>query len=227
MFATVGLQTAGAYTATSMGTGFVSFNQASTFTLDRTPIAAWEGVWIPNMEIAGVHAFVQSGDRYGFLASTTASQIHFAAIRDKLKADIIGGKEVPIEWDVTTARSTLAGIDRVSTVGNGSIDLTLAAGGSVVVEARTAEHGEWIRWSVVTTGSDGGTVDISASFGTPPKEIRNATWLQLRLTGIGHAEIHRLDISFSEGSSKGDGKKSCNLAVPAENDYFRLARISR
>lgn len=228
LFATAGMMQAQPYTATSMGKGFVSLNKASTFTLDRTPIPVWEGVWIANAEVvAGIHAFTESGDSFGFLASSTSSDIHFVAIRRDIETDLIDNKEIPIGWDLTTKAIAMAGIDKVATTSGGSLDAIMAPGSTISVEARSMEHGDWVPWTIIRACSDNGTVLQSANLGPPPKELKNSTWLQLRLTGTGYAEIHRLDVSFSEGTNKTDGRKSCSsLAAGVRNDYFRLARLN-
>lgn len=228
LFATAGLMVAPAHTATSMAKGFVSFNKASTFTLDRTPIPVWEGVWIPNVEIAGVHAFTESGDSFGFLASTTSADIHFVAIRQGTRCDLLSGKPIPIAWDLTTKAVAPAGLDHTAAISNGSIDLVADSGVTVMVEGRSAEHEGWVQWVILRpTCSDGGTSMSTIPLGPPPKELKNATWIQLRLTGTGYAEIHRLDLTFSEGTSKTDGRKGCSQLAERNNvDHFRLAKLS-
>jgi len=223
MFATVGLRLSEAYTASAMGKGWLSWNQASTFTQDRTPIPVWEGVWTPGTGVAGVHAFAQHGDTYGAICSTSDSRLTFATIHPDLSHDLIDGEITPIEWEIITSSTVLAGMRRMASISGGLIEAKLIAGSKILIEARTDSEPEWQEWMTVEGCTDTESI-VSQSLNIPPKGVRTGTWIQFRLTGLGSAEIITLEVNFSEGETKGQGRSSCVVAAPKnEQDFFRLS----
>lgn len=221
VFATTGLDWLEPFTFTSMGEGFVSWNKAASYTVDNSIISAWEGVWLPDFEVAGIHKFEGLGDGFGFLASARDSDLLFATVEPDLEEDFRDGEGIPIEWEVVTGAIALAGLSRTATVSEGSIDLILQDGSEVTVEGRSDVSGGWREWKTIKSCGGGKTLQ-SESLGMPPKRLRDATWLQLRVTGKGYAEILRLDASFSDGRSKGGGRSSCIVAPSESISYLRL-----
>jgi hypothetical protein len=222
LFATTGMTGNNAYSASSFGKGFVSWNKATTFTQDRTPIPRWEGLWLPDYGIAGIYWFGGIEDRYGFLCSTKDSRMMFAEIRQGHRYDWRDGNEIPIEWEIISSQIAPSGINNVSSIKDARIEMILAEDTKVRIECRTDRQSEWEYWKEI--GEEvcgGGDAIVSESFGLPPETCREATWIQFRVTGIGYAELLDLAIDASEGIKK-SGRNYCS-SVPKDNDdYFRL-----
>lgn len=224
MLATTGMTENFAYSASPFGRGFVSWNQATTFTQDRTPIPKWEGLWLPDFEMAGIFWFGGIADRYGFLTSTKDSRLMFAEIRQGHRCDWRDGCAVPIEWEVISAQIAPSGVGNTSSIKDGRIEMILAPGSRVQVDVRTDRWSEWEPWKdVQCEDHEGEATDmiVSESFGMPPEGIRDATWIQFRITGIGYAEILDLIIDASEGIKK-SGRNFCTALPTGGDDHFRL-----
>lgn len=221
MLATTGMVENDAYSATSFGRGFVSWNQAGTYTDDRTPIPSWEGVSIPDYDVGAIHSFVELGGLFGFVCSMSDSRLHFAEMTRGFDMDIRGSEAIPIEWEVITGKEVLSGLTSVATVSNGFIEAEVAKGTRIKVEVRSDANPEWANWFEMDPVAEDSL--ITRSFGMPPKAHRDSTWVQLRVTGVGRTEILLLDVSFSEGRSKGGGRDSTAASGGwSDTDFFRI-----
>jgi hypothetical protein len=222
MLATTGMTENSAYSASSFGRGFVSWNQATTFTQDRTPIPRWEGLWLPDYAMAGVYWFGGVSDRYGFLCSTKDSRMFFAEIRQGYRTDWRDGAEVPIEWDIISCQLAPNGIGNTASIKDARIEMIVAKGSRVMVEVRTDRQSDWTLWKRIDCSDAALDAIVSESFGMPPEGCREATWVQFRLTGIGYAELLDLIVDASDGIKK-SGRNFCNALSSNQDDYFRLS----
>jgi len=223
MFATTGMTENDAYSVSSFGRGFVSWNQATTFTQDRTPIPRWEGLWLPDYGLAGIYWFSGIEDRYGFLCSTKDSRFFYAEIRQDYRSDWRDGEGVPIEWEIISAQIAPNGIGNTSSIKDARIELILAEGSQVMIDVRTDRWSEWEPWKTIGEDVCGkGDTIVSESFGMPPEGIRDATWIQFRITGSGYAELLDLIVDASEGVKKA-GRNYCNAISSGDDDHFRLS----
>jgi hypothetical protein len=221
ILATTGMTENDAYSASSFGRGIVSWNKATTFTQDRTPIPRWEGLWLPDYDVAGIFWFGGIEDRYGFLCSTKDSRMMFSEIRMDYRTDWRDGVEIKIEWEIISAQLAPAGIGNVSFIKDGRIELILAKGSKVRIDCRTDRQSDWQPWRLIECGDGEGDSIVSESFGMAPESCRECTWIQFRITGLGYAELLDLMIDYSEGIKK-SGRSYCSASSNKREDYFRL-----
>lgn len=233
VFATTGLISDERFAATACGRGFVSWNQATTFTEDLTPIAAWEGLWTVDNGIAGIHWFGDPGiaplDRnFGFLCSDTDGRILFASITSGSKRDYRDGKALPIEWSFETGAVTGAeSLAGWSTVTDGRIAGVFSGAKSRVrVLIRTDIQPEWKKWHEFSPCGEkeiSGLQEfhVSEPLGKPPEAYRTGTWFQVRVEGIGAAEVHVIDLDMSSESSK-SGRSKCAVVGRSGKDFFEI-----
>ncbi len=225
MFATTGMSDEPGVSASPVGRGFVSWNQAITFTEDRTPVPAWEGLWLPDAGIAGIHWF---GDVsaipgvFGFLASDTELGLHFVEIDPTGEDDSRGGEDIPVEWSFESAR-VHGGLDQESTLKEGSMDVILRKSTRKIrVLVRTDRTG-WMPWHEFGAGDQvAGRREsylVTESFGKPPQPCVEGTWFQVRVEGLGAAEVRGIDLDISTGVAK-TGKRKRTLVETTPEDYF-------
>lgn len=234
LFTTVGMTADEKVSATSFGRGFLSYNQASGFTEDRTPRATWEGLWLPDHEVAGIHAFTDLALRpsercYGFIASDQDQELLFASIAPTLREDFRDEEWIPIEWSLETGQSSFgshAFTNKLSeAVLEGRFD---DCSQRVRVLVRTDLKSEWALWHEFAPGekrkaTDGGLFHRSEPLGQPPAGYTTATWFQVRIEGIGYAEILSLTADVTESGGKNTGSRCVGVSVP-EDDFFVLNR---
>ena len=200
LFATVGLHEAPCHAAVGLAAGFVSVNQAASYTEDRTPVRAVEGVWVLDHGMQGVHHFMSLGVRpdkgtFGFLASDRDADVYFATLNPDFDADERDGDRIPIEWSLVTgcwssgSRRKLVDAILECEVGEGSAQ--------VRVQIRTDRNPAWQDWAVLKPDKFDRQLR-TAQLGQPPERCREATWFQARLEGIGYAEIRSLKLSLSD-----------------------------
>lgn len=196
--------------------GFVTWNQATTYTEDRTPIPAWEGLWLPDS--GRIHKFVELG---GFILSRN-NKIELGIIRKKLQHDRRSGEAIPIRWQMTTGQFAPLGLDRRGAISEGILEAVVSEESQAIqVYIRTDLRTEWRLWTNVKTCQKEGRKRIQASLGKPPVLYRECTWFQIRVTGIGYASEITMDADFSPTVSK-SYKNSCTVVEQQEEDYFNL-----
>lgn len=231
LFATVGLFESATYSSTSLGRGFVSWNQAVTFTEDRTPRALWEGMWTVDDGIKGIHRFVEADERpsktsFGFLCSDVSAGIHLARIDPALDHDVRDGACLPIEWSFETARFAPAGLSSKCSINDAVIEMVVSdACQKVRIFSRTDSAGEWLLWHTFSPADKVKTPEqkilLTESFGRPPAAHRECTWVQLRVEGIGAAEIRLLDLEASPSTVKA-GRSFATVVSTSEKDFFDI-----
>lgn len=230
MLATTGLQ-AGSTTATAAGRGMVVWNQATTFTDDRTPVPVWEGLWTFDSGVAGAHwlgdaTVVPMPGSFGALVSDRAGKLYFASInRDALK-DFRDGVHLPIEWSFETARFAFDGLASLKTVREGRLEGVFGESSQRVrVLLRTDANSAWKVWKEFSPCDKAKSANqsylVSEPLGQPPAGCREATWFQVRVEGLGAAEIRVIDLDFSPGTVK-SGRHQCSVIGAPERDFFEI-----
>lgn len=229
MFATTGMTEDACHGAAPFGRGFVSWNQAVSFTEDGTPLPRWEGLWTFDSGIAGVHWLGDTGIRpeagaFGFIASGEDEALRYATIDERERVDRRGGEEIPIEWSFETARFSMGFLDRTKKVTQGNFEAICSqATKAVRILIRTDRHDAWEKWHEFRPADKiaaGEQRLLSEPLGTPPKACAEATWFQFRVEGLGAIEdVRSFDLDWAEGSVK-TGRRDCVTAGAADKDPF-------
>lgn len=209
LLTTVGMHEDRIYSSSSMGRGFVVWHQAYNFTAERTPRPVWEGLWSVSNDIAGIHRILDAspvgGDNmFGFIASKAAdAEIVFGEINKNLHCDIVDGKPIPIEWNVTS-RKVFRGYQKLNRISGGRVEIEATGRGSRVrVLVRSDVSPEWSVWREKPTSDSDTAVELhSIELGLPQKHYRSASWFQFRVEGIGHSSLRLLEIDMSEDADK-------------------------
>lgn len=220
MFATTGMISDCTFSATSFGRGFVSWNQAYTFTEDRTPVPLWEGLWLPDIEIKGIHCF--SNIEFGFICSDKDQEVYVGVISKDLDHDIRDGVQIPIEWSFETGRYAPMGLGAKMAVTDCVIEMVMSSETQAVkVYSRTDGADEWLLWKTLPVIDKTGSLLITNSLGAPAKPHREATWIQVRVEGVGPVEVRLIDLDFSPSMSK-SGRNSSTIISSKEKPFFAL-----
>lgn len=221
MFASTGMQKNASISSSSFGRGFVSFNQDVSYTRDRTPIAAWEGLWIPDYGVNGIHKFTDEG----FIASDRKKNLLISKFDKDLEYDRRDEENIPIEWNFETAQFAPLGLDKRGSIGGGTLEATYASANQRVrVWIRTDRKPEWRLWSIIKPCPKNGKVRPLSSLGKPPVLYRECTWFQVKVEGIGYMENPLLDVDFAPVTGK-SMKSSCAIVDEPEQDYFAINSI--
>lgn len=217
MFASTGLyQDCGLSTA-PLARGFVSWHQALTFTENRTPIPAWEGVWTFDSGIAGIHRFIDGEP----LCSDVSGFVYLAEIDKNASVDTRGSDTLPIEWSLETGAAAPAGLGSTITVSDCLLELVVSDFSKRIrVYARTDVTGDWALWKELKPSTKtGANLLVQESLGRPPASCRECTWIQVRVEGVGAAEIRRIDLDFSEATVKA-GRQRSHVVATSDKDPF-------
>ena len=228
LLVSVGMVESSIYSATPFSRGFVVWNQATTFTEDRTPRPLWEGLWTVHDEIFGIHRLIDvtgvSGkNQFGFVASKRDNAaLVFGELDEQLTHDVLCNEPVDIEWDVTS-RKVFQGFGKYVTITDGRLEVEATGKSSRArVMIRTDRHPEWELWKESKTSSSTDREIISIQLGKPPEKSRESSWFQLRVEGIGYTEILELEAEVSEGMGK-MGKVISDVAYSLpKKEYFRF-----
>lgn len=231
MMATTGLKADSTITATAAGRGMVVWNQASTFTEDRTPVPAWEGLWTVDNGIAGIHwlgdSEVTPGPRsFGALVSGRDGRLFFASFDPDATMDYRDGEHLPIEWSFETGRFAFDGLASLKTVREGRLEGVFGkTSHRVRVLLRTDQNSAWKLWKEFSPCDKAKSATegylVSEPLGQPPAGCREATWFQVRVEGLGSAEIRVIDLDFSPGTVK-SGRHQCSVIGAPERDFFEI-----
>lgn len=230
-FATTGLVLVPDVATSPIGRGFVSWNQATTYTEDRTPRPVWEGLWVADHGVVGIHRFVETQVRPGrgtfaFLASSRCRKIYTTSIDHTLRHDMRDGAEIPIEWSFETARFSPASGHSKMSVNDCVIEIVAsAASQDFRVLVRTDASGVWSEWKRFqpadkVKGADD-LILFTETLGRPPLPCREASWVQLRVEGVGATEVRLIDLDFSETTVKA-GRQQSYIVSAAEKDAFEI-----
>lgn len=226
MMATTGLLRDDTISATPSGRGVVVWNQATSFTEDRTPVPAWEGLWTADHGVAGIHWIGDAGGAFGALVSDRDSNLYFAKFEPAFQMDFRDGEWLPIEWSFETGRFDYNGLQSLKVLREGRIEgVFSSASHRVRVLVRTDMSSAWKVWKEFSPCEKAKTAKegylVSQPLGQPPSACREATWFQLRVEGLGSAEIRVIDLDFSPGTVK-SGRHQCSVIGAPERDYFEI-----
>ena len=230
MFATTGMTFDGTISATAFGRGFVSWNQADLFTDDGTPLPAWEGLWLPDAGICGVHWFGEASPlpqdaAFGFIASGRGNELYFVTIDDG-DDDRRAGEDLPVEWSFETARFDFGRKDATKGLRDGFMEFQFGRSGQRVrVLVRTEKTG-WELWKEFGPDSSpprGQVHVVTESFGVPPRACNEGTWFQVRVEVLGAGEVHGISLDITDGSVK-SGRNTRSAVPVAERDPFETNR---
>lgn len=220
MFATTGMISDECYSATSFGRGFVSWNQAFTFTEDRTPIPLWEGLWLPDTGIKGIHCF--STINFGFICSDKEADVYLGIIDKAQDNDIRDGVEIPIEWSFETGRFAPAGLGSKVAITDCVVELVVSSGTQPIrVYSRADTADEWLLWKTLTPLDKVGQLLLTESLGAPQKPHREATWIQVRVEGSGPVEVRLVDLDYSLAITK-SGRSGSVAVSTSEKPFFPI-----
>ena len=229
LFASVGLHESSLHAAVSLARGFVSLNQATTFTADQTPRPAAEGVWVLDSDMQGLHQFVELGLRpesgcYGFLASDRDADLYFATIVPGMEEDFRCGDAIPIEWSLETGCFYGAKDGQKKKLTEGILEgMFTECSGFVRVLVRTDMAPQWAVWHEFKPcdkhREPGEKFIRNEPIGQPPASHREGTWFQFRIEGLGYAEIIDLRYGIGDAGSK-SGQSRCVAVGSCEEDLF-------
>ena len=222
IFASTGLFFDPCLSVIPLARGFVSLNLSSTFTEDRTPRSATEGLWTFDNDIAGMHQFMQLGVRtasqaYGMLVCDRDADWFFASIGSAMPDDFRDGTTIPIEWEATTGQ-VWASSNGFTQINDGVAEFILAAGTEVEIAIRTDENPKWVEWARFKNTSS--TLLCIEPLGSPPSSAKSATWFQVRVRGLGYAEIRALKVSVSTASTKEGQRRKVEIDTAGEDPYL-------
>lgn len=221
MFCSTGMLKNASISSSSFGRGFVTFNQAVRYTQDRTPIPAWEGLWMPDYGVNGIYKFTEDG----FISSDRKKNLLISKFDKELKHDVRDQQNIPIEWNFETAQFAPLGLDKRGTIGGGTLEATYASADQKVrVWIRTDKRPEWRLWTTLKPCQKEGKVRVTSSFGKPSSLYRECTWFQVKVEGIGYMENPLLDVDFAPVNGK-TNKSSCVIVDESEQDYFAINSI--
>jgi len=223
MFATSGLIVDPVFSTTSFGRGFVSWHQAVTFTEDRTPIPAWEGLWVVDSGIRGIHKFSNSEKGYGIVCSDSDRNILLGAFDKAARDDTRAGNVIPVEWSLETARVAPDGINSKISIKGCLLEFSCVTTSKIRVLIKTDNTGEWVHWKTLTIPDKVRKSDqnylFTESLGEPAQKCREATWAQVRVEGVGATEIRLIELDYSPSTVK-SGRTQSYVADNAEIDFF-------
>ena len=208
------------YSSRTSGKGFVVMNQATTYTEDRTPREAWEGVWVP-ANGALVHKF-ESGpndiEGDGFIASKV-DELVFGEFTTKHTGQE-DGQLIP--WCVVSAAFAFSGLNTRSAIKSGVLDLVFdETTQDVEVLVRTDTCKEFRPWSRLDVQTKGRKT-AALALGQPHKDVREFTWAQFLIRGRGYFEINNFTVDAVSTTEKAYAKTKGVSVVQADLDYFNL-----
>ena len=229
LMGTVGMAQNPMYSSSAMGRGFVVLNQASTYTEDDTPRPLWEGLWLPDENIAGIHKFSRIGQRnnnnqFGFICSDVNRNIFAGELVNKRTGyDTRKGVKSLIPWQYTSGAFAFSSIDNVDSLRSGYLDFIGDESTSdVEIEIRTDQHQCWEPWTTIETSFKSKSLK-SIAFGEPSARIvREATWFQFRIKGLGYVEIRTFDIDAVTVDVKNDGRNHIVPVCCEPDNYFEI-----
>lgn len=229
LMGTVGMVKDTTYSSSSMGRGIVVLNQAATYTEDDVPRNLWEGLWLPDPEIKGIHKFTKLGQRaknkeFGFISSDKDRNIFAAEFKNQRSGyDTRLGNQHAIAWQYTSGAFVLTGLKNVDSLRSGVIDFIADGSTSKIeIQIRTDQHHCWETWTTIEPCSTQKSLR-SVSIGEPStKSVREGTWFQFRIKGKGYIEIRTFDVEATKIDSKSDGRNQCIPLCCQPENYFEL-----
>lgn len=223
MFASTGMVRDVALSSDAYGRGFVVWNQALTFTDNRTPIAIWEGMWTFDYGIAGMHKFTNDG----FICSSREDGLYHGIIDKTLKVDTRDEEDIPIEWSFETGAYALAGTDSRMSINGCTIEMLVSDLTRMIrVYLRTDSAGVWELWASFKPNEKitvpGEQLLFNQTIGKHSNcNYRDATWAEIRVEGIGYMELRLITLDFSPSTVK-SGRTQDRLVSRVDKDFFEI-----
>ena len=219
MFASTGLVSDTSFSTTSLGRGFVSWNQAVSFTEDRTPRPAWEGVWVVDPDTKGIHWFSSTG----LLISDKKRELFHGTFDRSATEDTRKGVVIPVEWSLETGRFAPDGLTSKIAVKGCTLEFSCNTTSKIRVFIKTDSTGSWTLWKNLTipdkVRSGNQMYLFTETLGEPPQKFREATWVQVRVEGVGSTEIRLIELDYSSNTGK-TGRSQSYVADNTEVDFF-------
>lgn len=229
-FCTVGMKASHFTSASTVGQGFVSRNQAIRYTEDDTPIPAWEGLWLPYAEVDGIHQFFETGSHpspqsFGFLCSARDSHDLLFAFIDRTEGqDDYQGQSVPIEWSATTGAFVAESYDKESFLKDGRLEIYAdETSQRIRVSARSNTSDKWQVWKEVDLSDIKSRSLKPIQLGAHPT-LKEGTWFQVKIEGLGYCEFDYLAIDNSSTKTKA-GNAACKVVEENHEDIFDQINI--
>ena len=227
LMGTVGMAQNSLYSSSSMGRGIVVLNQATGYTEDDTPRSQWEGLWLPDSDIKGIHKFTKFGQRaknreFGFICSDTNRNIFIGEFKNQRSGyDTRDEVQHLIPWQYTTGAFVMTGLNNVDALRSAVIDFVSDASTSEIeIQVRTDQHECWEVWGTIPACSTEKSMR-SVSLGEPStKSVREATWFQFRIKGQGYVEIRTFSVTTLPSSSDEEAK---NLRIDGHCKFLSVA----
>lgn len=216
------------YSPNPVGKGLVVWNQANTYTEDRTPRSMWEGLWLMDSEMVGFHRLLNvdesvDANSFGSLTSSYGdAEVFFSKFEKDLRFDYRNGEEVPIEWRITSKREFITRLSELKEVNGGRLELILSPGSQVRVSVKTDETECWEEWSCYETESDENCI-VNVDLGEPDDSFKEASWFQFRIEGIGYAEIIDFEIEYSSRQGKLNAEIPCKEHRTCKQDFYEFS----
>ena len=227
IFCSVGMRIDGEATSSSMGRGFVAYNQATRYTEDLTPIPVWEGLWLPSSGIKGIHYFTHVEDTpsttsFGFLCSAESNELLFGFLESEGGEDSLRGEKVPIEWSLETSQFAEGGYDTLKSLKDGRLEV-YADGSSrgLRVHARSNTNLEWQLWKEVDLSDIEAYSHKPVTLGAHPT-LGEGTWFQVRIEGLGYCEIDYLTVDHATSKTKA-GDAACKVVKTSVKGIYETA----
>ena len=227
LMGTVGVVQNSLFSSTSMGRGIVVLNQATTYTEDDTPRALWEGLWLPDKGVNGIHKFTKLGPRaknkeFGFICSDNNRNIFVAEFKNRRSGyDRRDNKDYLIPWQYTSGSFVMNGLKTIDKLRSAVLDFVGDESTSEIeVQVRTDQHQCWETWGIIKPCLNSKSVTSKALGEPSAKSIREATWFQFRIKGQGYIEIRTFDVEATKVDSKKDGRNACVPVCCEQENYF-------
>lgn len=224
LFATIGMKRLPDVSPLPVGVGFVSLNRSATFNQSGTPISGWEGLWLTDNDIAGVHKFQQTGmfkrsGGFGFFTSDTSSNVYFAHLIEDSGADYRDGKTIPIKWGLTTRHVFGNDLRKTKDISDARLEFISGANNTNInIYVRTDVKTCWEVWRNITACGDDRALR-SEPLGKPKEDYRTASWFQFKIEGDGYVEIISFELDIVSAEKK-SGKSRCSVLDCCQTNFF-------
>lgn len=210
-FATTGMTYNAKRSTSPAGRGFVSMNKTWKLTEEGTPLTAWEGVWVIDSGMYGIHRFTHTGMRedkgsYGFLCSDSCGSIFYGCLHNGT-VDSRDEKDIPIPWAVETGRFDFGDPQKFKELSDGRFEGKFPCAKTMLkVFVRTDKQPHWKLWRKFIACDRklkcNEMAVVNKDLGEPEEEYKEGTWFQFRIEGSGAGEVIAFEVEVSEGSTK-------------------------
>jgi hypothetical protein len=173
--------------------------------------------------IKGAHTFAATSDGYGFVCSDVEGTLYFGKFNKSVTEDTRRGTSIPVEWSLETSRFAPDGLNSKISIKGCMLELACSTTSKARVLIKTDSTGVWVPWKTLTIPDKVRKSDqiylFTETLGEPPQKFREATWVQIRLEGVGATEIRLIELDYSPNTSK-TGRTQSYVADNVEVDFF-------